>query len=119
MTLVSKPQTQLHVSVQNKSLEKPGQDMNEVGGVVLLFFKEDTNKIDTTYVGYAGRTCTNMEKEEICRSSCQITGKEQVPRSTPRQVLGCWHKLTQAEYLKKSAFLICIISAMLKETRFF
>lgn len=29
MTLVSKPQTQLHISVQNKSWEKPGQNVNE------------------------------------------------------------------------------------------
>lgn len=39
MTLVSKPQTQLHISVQNKSLKKPGQNENEVGGVVLLFLR--------------------------------------------------------------------------------
>lgn len=37
MTVVSKPQTQLHIYVQNKSLEKPAQNANEVGGVVLLF----------------------------------------------------------------------------------
>lgn len=101
MTLVSKPQTQLQISVQNKSLKKPDQNVNGVGGVVLLFFKKDTNKSDTMYVGYACRKRINIEKEEICRSSCQINVKEQVLRSKPRQILGCWHKVTWVESLKK------------------
>lgn len=99
MTLVSKPQTQLHISVQNKSLKKPGQSVNEVGGVVLLVFKKDTNKSDIMYVGYAYRTCINMEKEEI-HIACPISAKEKVPSSKPRQILGCWHRLTWVESLK-------------------